>query len=170
VLADVAAQLSVTYAVNEWRFDPDYRLYMSPLEASDFGLFKFGWYPGTMFFVMPQDSDLPFGYWPERQVPEKYGPIPTMIGNPPNYRWIYFNSSGFHKSEKFGEGLIQEWLATNSVHPGSQAIFNAFRKSIKKTFRILSNRHVLCWSGGGEVFGVRRTVNRRFAFPARSRR
>lgn len=134
VFADVSAQLPTKYAINEWRLDSEYRLYASPLEAPDFGSFKFGWYPGTMFFVLPADAALPFGYWPEREVPEKYGPIPSIVGNSPDYRWVYFNSSGFHNSEKFGQGLIQGWLATNSNHHDSMAIFDAFKKSMKKRF------------------------------------
>lgn len=134
VIADVAAQLAVEYAVDEWRLEPDHRVYASPLEAPDFDLFKWGRSPGTRFFVQPEDCELPFKHMPQRQVPEKYGFIPSSIGEPPNYRWINFHPSGFHKSEQWGEGLLRGWLATNSGHPDSLAIFNAFKKSIKKRF------------------------------------
>lgn len=134
VFADVAAQLAVKYAVDEWRLEPDYRVYASPFEAPDFDLFKWGRSPGTTFFVLPEDAELPFSYRPQRQVPEKYGFDLSSIGEPPNYRWINFHPSGFHKSEQWGEGLLQGWLATNSGHPDSLAIFNAFKKSIKKRF------------------------------------
>jgi hypothetical protein len=134
VFADVAAQMPVKYAVDEWRLEPDHRVYASPLEAPDFDLSKWGRSPGTMFFVLPLDAELPFSHRPQRQVPEKYGFDLSLIGEPPNYRWIDFHPCSFHKSEQFGEGLLQGWLATNSGHPDSQTIFNAFKKSIKKRF------------------------------------
>ncbi|WP_018079020.1 hypothetical protein [Thiobacillus denitrificans] len=132
VIADVAAQFAVKYAVDEWRLEPDHRVYTSPLDAPDFDLFKWGWSPGTMFIVLPEDAALPFSHMPHRQVPEKYGIIPSSVDE--NYRWIGFHPSGLHKSEQWGEGLLGGWLATNSEHPDSLAIFNAFKKSIKKRF------------------------------------
>ena len=132
VFSDVAAQLAVKYAVDEWRLEPDHRVYASPLEAPDFDLFKWGRSPRTMFLVLPKDADLPFSHMPHRQVPEKYGIIPSSVED--NYRWIDFHPSGFHQSEQWGEGLLRGWLATNSGHPDSLAIFNAFKKSIKKRF------------------------------------
>lgn len=134
VIADVAAQLAVKYAVNEWRLEPDYRVYASPLEAQDLENFKWARSPGIKFFVLPGDAELPFTFRPQREVPEKYGFDLSFIGEPPNYRWIDFHPSGFHKSDEFGEGLLRGWLATNSGHPDSLAIFNAFKKSIKKRF------------------------------------
>lgn len=134
VIADVAAQFAVKYAVHESLLAPDYRVYSTPVDAPDFDLSKWGWSPGIMFFVLPEDAELPFSYRPQRQVPEKYTFDLTLIGNPPYYRWIDFHPSGYHKSEQWGEGLLQGWLATNSGHPDSLAIFNAFKKSIKKRF------------------------------------
>lgn len=135
VIADVAAQLAVKYAVDEWRVEPDFRVYPSPLEAPDFGVGKAPQNAGTtMFFVLPEDAELPFSHRPQRQAPEKYGFSPVSIREPPNYQWISFLSSGFHKSEQWGEGLLEGWLTTNSEHPDSLAIFNAFKKSIKKRF------------------------------------
>lgn len=132
VITDVAAQLAVKYAVDEWRLKPDFRVYASPLEAPDFDVFKWGRSSGTMFLVLPEDADLPFSFRPQRQVPEKYGLVPSSVED--NYRWIHFHPSGFHKSKQWGEGLLEGWLATNSGHPDSLAIFNAFKKSIKKRF------------------------------------
>ena len=134
VFADVAAQLPVKYAVNEWRLAPDFRVYTSPLEAPDFDIFTVGRSPGIMFFVLPIDAALPFKHMPERQVPEKYGFYVENANETLDYQWITFHPSGFHKSEQYGEGLIRGWLATNSEHPASLAIFNAFKKSIKKRF------------------------------------
>lgn len=134
VFADVATQCTVKYAVDEWRLEPDYRVYSSPLEAPDFDFFKWGRSPGTMFFVLPEDAELPFSHMPQRQVPERYGFDLSFIGEPPNYRWIDFRPSGFHQSEQWGEGLLRGWLATNSGHPDSLEIFKAFKKSIKKRF------------------------------------
>lgn len=135
VIADVAAQLAVKYAVDEWRLDPNFRVYASPLDAQDFGLGPAPQYAGTKaFFVLPEDAGLPFSHRPQRQVPEKYGFDLSFIGEPPNYRWIQFRPCGFHKSEQWGEGLLEGWFATNSGHPDSLAIFNAFKKSIKKRF------------------------------------
>lgn len=145
VIADVATQLAVKYAVDEWRLEPDHRVYTSPLDAPDFECFKWGRSPGTMFFVLPEDCELPFKHMPHRQVPEKYGFIPSSIGEPPNYCWINFHPSGFHKSEQWGEGLLRGWLATNSGHPDSLAIFNAFKKSIKKRFEYF--RHSGVYAG-----------------------
>lgn len=136
VFADVATQLAVKYAVDEWRIESDHRVYESPFEAPDFDLFKWGRSPGTMFLVLPEDAELPFSYMPQRQVPEKYGIIPSSVDE--NYNWINFHPSGFHKSEQWGEGLIQGWLSTNSGHVDSQALFNAFKKSIKKRFEYFS--------------------------------
>lgn len=132
VIADVAAQMVVKYAVDEWRLEPDFRVYQSPLDAPDFDLFTWPQSPGTMFFVLPEDANLPFSHRPQREVPEKYGFSPLTLLEQPNYRWVVFHPSGFHRSEQWGEGLIQGWLATNSQHPDSLAIFNAFKKSIKK--------------------------------------
>ncbi len=132
VFADVAAQIAVKYAVDEWRIEPDFRVYASPLKAPDFDFFKWGWSPGIMFLILPNDAELPFSHMPQRQVPEKYGIIPLSIDQ--NYRWIDFHPSGFHKSEQWGEGLLRGWLATSSGHPDSLAIFKIFKKSIKKRF------------------------------------
>lgn len=134
VIADVAAQMAVKYAVDEWRLEPDFRVYQSPLDAPDFDLFTWPHSPGTMFFILPEDADLPFSHRPQREVPEKYGFNPLTLLEQPNYRWVVFHPSGFYKSEQWGEGLLQGWLATNSEHPDSLAIFNAFKKSIKKRF------------------------------------
>lgn len=134
VFADVAAQLAVKYAIDEWRLEPDFRVYASPLEAPDFDLFKWGRSPGTRFFALPEDCELPFKHMPHRQVPEKYGFFFRDADESFTYRWINFHPSGFHQSEQWGEGLLQGWLATNSGHPDSQALFNAFKKSIKKRF------------------------------------
>lgn len=132
VFVDVADQLSVMYAVDEWRLEPDHRVYASPLDAPDFENFKWGRSPGTIFIVLPEDAVLPFTHMPHRQVPEKYGIVPSLVDD--NYRWIDFHPSGFHKSDQWGEGLLRGWLTTNSGHPDSLVIFNAFKKSIKKRF------------------------------------
>lgn len=137
VIADVAAQVEVKYVDEEPRGDPNFPVYVSPLEAPNFDLFKWGRSPGTMFLVFPDDVELPWEYWPHRQ-----SLIPTMppkkylfsTASDPNRRCITLHPSGFHKSEQWGEGLLQGWLSTNSVHPDSLAIFNAFKKSIKKRF------------------------------------
>ena len=134
VIADVAASLAVKYTVDEWRVKPDFRVYRSPLDASDFDLFKWPRSPGTMFFVLPEDADLPFRHMPERQVPEKYGFFFRNSDETLIYRWVQFRPSGFYKGEQVGEGLLEGWLATNSQHPDSLAIFNAFKKSIKRRF------------------------------------
>ena len=134
VIADVAATLAVKYAVNEWRLKPDCRVYGSPLDAPDFDLFKWPRSPGTMFFVFPESTKLPFRHRPERQVPEKYGFFFQDSDEMSNYRWVQFHPSGIYKGEQAGEGLLGGWLATNSEHPDSLAIFNAFKKSIKKRF------------------------------------
>lgn len=158
VFADVAAQLAVKYAVDEWRLGPDHRVYASPLDAPDFDLFKWGRSPGTTFLVLPEDCELPFTFRPQRQVPEKYGFDLSLIGEPPSYRWIRFHPSGIHKSEQFGEGLLQGWLATNSGHADSLAIFNAFKKSIKKRFEYFRHSGVYVgpdavkyFDGGGRL-------------------
>jgi len=135
VIDDVRVQLKLKYAVDEWRLEPDYRVYGSPLEAPDFGLGMAPQYAGTKaFLVLPEDAKLPFSYRPQRQVPEKYGFDLALLGDPLNYQWIQFRPSGLHKSEQWGEGMNEGWIATNSQHPDSLAIFNAFKKSIKKRF------------------------------------
>ncbi|MHB1215310.1 MAG: hypothetical protein ACYCY9_10015 [Thiobacillus sp.] len=134
VIADVAAQMAVKYVVEEWRLEPDFRVYQSPLDAPGFGVGQAPLDAGTeSFFVLPEDAELPFEHMPERKAPEKYGFGPVSISAPPK-RWVGFRPSGFHKSEQWGEGLLKGWLATNSEHPDSLAIFNAFKKSIKKRF------------------------------------
>lgn len=140
VFDDVATQFPVKYAIDEWRLEPDHRVYTSPLDAPDFECFKWGRSPGTMFIVLPEDAALPFSHMPHRQVPEKYGIIPSSVDE--NYRWIGFHPSGFHESEQWGEGLLQGWLATNSGHPDSLAVFNAFKKSIKKRFEYFQHSGV----------------------------
>lgn len=152
VFADVAAQLAVKYAVDEWRLEPDYRVYASPLEAPDFELFKWGRSPGTMFFVLPKDCELPFKHMPHRQVPEKYGFFFRDADESLAYRWINFHPSGFHQSEQWGEGLLQGWLATNSCHPDSLAIFNAFKKSIKKRFEYFRHSGVYVGPEAAQYF------------------
>ena len=134
VISDVAALLAVKYTVDEWRVKPDFRVYQSPLDAPGFDLFKWPRSPGTIFFVLPEDAELPFKHMPDRQVPEKYGFFFSGSGEIPNYRWVQFRPIGFHKSEPVGAGLLEGWLATNSEHPDSLAIFNAFKMSIKKRF------------------------------------
>lgn len=135
VIEDVAAQLKLKYAVDEWRLEPDYRVYGSPLEDPGFGKGAAPQYAGTTaYLILPEDAGLPFSHRPQRQVPEKYGFDLAFLGEPPNYRWIQFRPSGFHKSEQWGEGMNEGWIATNSGHPDSLVIFNAFKKSIKKRF------------------------------------
>ena len=134
VIADVAASLAVKYSVDEWRLKPDCRVYGSPLDAPDFDLFTWPQSPGTMFFVFPDNAELPFRHRQERQVPEKYGFYLLDSDEALSFRGVKFYPSGFYKSEQVGEGLLEGWLATNSGHPDSLAIFNAFKKSIKKRF------------------------------------
>lgn len=135
VFADVSSKLDIKYVMNEWRIEPDFRVYTSPLEVHDFNIFKWPNTCGdTRFLVLPIDTELPFKYWASRQVPAKYGFMPIQIEDPPNYQFVFFDPSGFHKSEEWGEGLIPGWISTNSEHPDSLAIFNAFKKSIRKHF------------------------------------
>ena len=143
VIADVAAQIEVKYTVDEWRLEPDFRVYQSPLIALDFGASRAPFDAGTVaFFVLPENAKLPFGHMPHRQVPEKYGFVPTSIPYPPNNQWVQFRPSGFHQTEQWGEGLLEGWIATNSVHPDSLFIFNAFKKSIKKRFEYFKHSGV----------------------------
>ena len=135
VISDVNSQLNLKYPVDEWRRDANYRTYRSPLDAPDFDNCRWGRSPGMMMLVLMDKAGLPFSYNPLRQVPEKYGFDLSLIGNPPNYQWIHFHPSGFHKSAELGEGMIQGWLSTNSNHPDSKAIFKAFKSVIKKKFR-----------------------------------
>lgn len=136
VIADVAAQIAVKYVDKESRVDPNFPVYLTPLDAPQFGICRWPQSPDMMFLVFPEDAELPWEYWPHRQSldpaipPRKYL---FSIGDI-NYRYIDFHPSGFHKSGQWGEGLLQGWLATNSEHPDSLAIFNAFKKSIKKHF------------------------------------
>lgn len=133
VLADVAAKIPVNYVVDEWRLQPDFRVYASPLEAPDFAVFSWPTQACTArFIVLPRDAELPFHYRESRQAPEKYGLGPSLIGDPPNYNFVFFDPSGFFRGEQ--EGMIQGWINTNSKHPDSLAIFNAFKKSIRKRF------------------------------------
>lgn len=133
VLADVAAKIPVNYVVDEWRLQPDFRVYASPLEAPDFAVFSWPTQACTArFIVLPRDAELPFQYWESRQAPEKYGFWPSLIGDPPNYNFVFFDPSGFFRGEQ--EGMIQGWINTNSKHPDSLAIFNAFKNSIRKRF------------------------------------
>lgn len=135
VIADVAEHLSVKYTVDEWLIMPNFRVYLSPLEAPDFGISTVPFYAGVKnFLVLPEDAELPFKLMTERQVPEKYGFFFRNAEEASNYRWGCFRPCGFHKSEQWGEGLLEGWVATNSGHADSLAIFNAFRKSIKKRF------------------------------------
>lgn len=135
VFADVAAQLAVKYVDDAWRVEPDFPVYLSPLDAIRFDICRWPHSPDMTFLVFPVDAVLPFEYWPNRkslvpdEVPKKYGF--HVLGN---YQCVIFHPCGFHKSEQWGQGLLQGWLATNSGHPDSLAIFNAFKKSIKKRF------------------------------------
>lgn len=158
VIADVAALLAVKYTVDEWRVKPDFRVYQSPLDAPGFDLFKWPRSPGTIFFVLPEDAELPFKHMPDRQVPEKYGFFFSGSGEIPNYRWVQFRPIGFHKSEPVGAGLLEGWLATNSEHPDSLAIFNAFKMSIKKRFEYFRYSGGLRWPRNREIFRVGRTA------------
>lgn len=137
VIADVAAQVAVQYVEDEPRDDPNFPVYSNPLKADRFGLFQWPRSPGLTFLVFPEHAELPWEYWPHRQsldpaIPPKQYLFSTA--KDPNRRCITFHPSGFHQSEQWGEGLLQGWLATNSGHPDSLAIFNAFKKSIKKRF------------------------------------
>ena len=134
ILSDVSSQLDLKYTVNEWRLEPDFPVYQSPIEVSDFNFCKWPNSCMTRFFVLPVNVELPFKFWASRQVPEKYGFMPSQIGDPPNYPFVFFDPCGFYKSEEWGEGFLRGWLSTNSVHPDSLSIFNAFKKSIKKRF------------------------------------
>lgn len=137
VIADVSSQLALKYVVEEWRFKPDFRVYESPLNVLDFGEFKWPSESELTFLIFPKNIDLPYEYWSHRQSldpdipPKKYG---FHVARNLDYQCIFFHSSGFHKSEQWGEGLLRGWLSTNSEHPDSLAIFNAFKKSIKKHF------------------------------------
>lgn len=141
VLLDVSSKFKLKYAVDEWLVEPAFRVYASPLDAPDFENFKWPKSLSTRFYVLPIDAELPFGYMPTRQSPAKYGFIPSSI--PTDYRWVQFDPSGFHRSEEWGEGLLEGWLATNSEHPDSLAIFKAFKKSIQKHFEHIG----ICYVG-----------------------
>lgn len=138
VIADVAAQIAVKYVDDESRVDPNFPVYLTPLDAPQFSICRWPQSPGMTFLVFPADAELPWEYWPNRQSldpaipPRKYLLLPERSS--PDYRSVTFHPSGFHKSEQWGEGLLRGWLATNSEHPDSLAIFNAFKKSIKKRF------------------------------------
>lgn len=142
VISDVNSQLNLKYAVDEWRLDANYRTYRSPLEAPDFDKCEWGRSPGTMMLVLMEDTALPFSFNPLRQVPEKYGFDLSLFGNPPNYRWIHFHPSGFHKSAELGEGMIQGRLSTNSNHTDSKAILKTFKSVIKKKFLYIGRHGV----------------------------
>lgn len=137
VITDVAAQLAVKYVDDESRVDPNFPVYPTPLDAPKFGTSRWPQLPDVRFLIFPEDAELPWEYWPHRQsldpaIPPKKYLFSTE--QDPNRRCITFNPSGFHKSEQWGEGLHQGWIATNSQHPDALAIFNAFKKSIKKRF------------------------------------
>ena len=132
ILSDVSSQLDLKYTVNEWRLEPDFPVYQSPLEVPDLGLCKWPNTCALRLLALPADVVLPFEFWSKRQVPTKYGLVPSSLTT--DYRFIFFEPCGFHKSEEWGEGFLRGWLSTNSVNPDSLAIFNAFKKSIKKRF------------------------------------
>lgn len=138
VIADVATQIAVKYVDDEPRVDPNFPVYATPLSDPQFGICQCPQTPGLTLLVFPEDAELPWEFRPNRQSldpiipPKKYILVPAWSS--PDYRSITFHPSGFHKSEQWGEGLLQGWLATNSGHPDSLAIFNAFKKSIKKRF------------------------------------
>ncbi|WP_446812266.1 hypothetical protein ACH50O_23045 (plasmid) [Methylomonas sp. 2BW1-5-20] len=134
ILSDVSSQLDLKYTVEEWRLEPDFPVYLSPLEVPDFDFCKWPNSCKTRFLVLPVNAELPFKFWASRQVPEKYGFMPDWGVRNPDYRFIFFDPCGFYKSAEWGEGFLQGWLSTNSVHPDSLTIFNAFKKSIKKRF------------------------------------
>ena len=48
--------------------------------------------------------------------------------------------------------MLQGWLATNSEHPDSLAIFNAFKKSIKKRFEYFRYSGVYVGSAAVKYF------------------
>ena len=137
VIADVSSQISVKFVSDDWRVEPDFPVYSSPLNAPAFGICPAPHVPGITFLIFPEGAELPYEYWPNRQtldpsgVPKKYG---FNIGRDLNYRCVVFHPCGFHQSEQWGEGLFQGWLTTNSKNLESLAIFNAFKKSIKKRF------------------------------------
>lgn len=137
VIVDVAAQIAVKYVDDEPRVDPNFPVYPTPLNAPQFGICRWPQSPGMTFLIFPEDAELPYEYWPNRQTLEPGG-VPKRylfsVTQKSNYRCIVFHPSGFHQSEDWGEGLLQGWLATNSENPDSIAIFNAFKKSIKKRF------------------------------------
>lgn len=137
VFADVAGQLAVKYVDDESRVDSNFPMYTTPLEAPQFGIHPWPQTPNLTLLVFPADAELPWEYWPHRQSLDPATPPKKYLfftEKDPNRRCITFHPSGFHKSEQWGEGLLQGWLATNSGHPDSLAIFNAFKKSIKKRF------------------------------------
>jgi hypothetical protein len=151
VIADIAAQLEVKYTVEEWLIKPEFRVYQSPLGAPDFGFSKTPFYAGlTNFLILAKDAPLPFGHMPERQVPQKHGLFPSIM--PRDYRWIFFRASGLNESEQWGEGLLEGWLSTNSTHPDSLAIFNAFKKTIKKRFEYFKYSGVYVGSEAAKYF------------------
>ncbi len=139
VLADVSAQLRLKYVVYESRLQPDFRIYASPLDVPEFGVNKWPDYlGGVMFIVLPEDAPLHWEYWPNRQVPEKYG----FFGQQGNDRSVMYQPSSYHKGEH-GEGLLWGQFDTISKHPDSLTIFNAFKKSIRKRFE----RMGVCYVG-----------------------
>lgn len=109
--------------------NPDFRVYSSPLAAPEFGTSKWPSGSGVNFLVFPADADLPFVYQPDWRPPVYGFSVPE-----PAYRYVKFMPSNFAVTEEWGEGLVEGWLSTNSEHPDSLAIFNAFKKSIKKRF------------------------------------
>lgn len=142
VISDISSQFDLKYVVDEWRLEPDFPVYKSPLEVPDFDFCKWPSSCETRLFVLPVNAELPFKFWDKRQTPEKYGFMPSQIGDPPNYDFVFLDPCGFHKSEEWGEGYIKGCLSTNSMHPDSLAIFNAFKKSIRKRFEHIGINYV----------------------------
>lgn len=131
VLMDISEQMRLKFVVYEERLQPtDFRVYGSPLEAPEFGVSSQpDWIQGIQFLVLPENAPLHFEYWPNRQVPEKYG----FFGQQGNDQSVVFHPSSFYHGEK-GEGLLWGEINTISEHPDSLAIFDAFKKSIRKHF------------------------------------
>lgn len=119
VFEEISKSISVKYVNAASRVDPFFEVHSGPLGFD--GFCESRWKNGgsLSLIILPECEGVPFEYWPERQVPEKYG----FFNQKTDYAHVYFKVGGFYREAGVIVGLLEGWISTNSSNPQSLANF-----------------------------------------------
>jgi hypothetical protein len=128
VFDELGQSIPVKYVNEASRVDSIFEVHSSPLGFENFGESRWKNGGSLSLIILPECENVPFEYWPERQVPEKYGFFTPKT----DCSHVYFKAGGFYRETGVIIGLLEGWISTNSTNPKSLAIFEALKKNMRK--------------------------------------